>query len=472
MAEKLPRIKAGVDIRQFKLDPMDGFLLTRIDGKLGPKELSRETGIPDFSVERALEKLIKLGVVELAELNAPTTEEAPAQEKGARVAFGVSLLEPKYDPKELEEECDLPVERRKLLLDLFYRLDDVDHYTLLGLTREADKKSIKRAYFELASTLHPDRYFNKQLGSFKTKMEAVFERGTEAHDTLTDKDKREEYDAYLAEVATTRGMEAMLERALADAARVQAHAAAQVQAAPAAPTGPSQEELQARRSALAARLRGGRPTQASSTPTTPAEPAADPRRYASASDAVDALKRRYEDRLSSAGQAQARKYTDAAEEALSRNDIVAASSALSIAVKYAPEDVALAMRFQEVKNQADALLSESYTKQAQYEERSEHYIEAARSWERVAKLKPDDPMANDRAAACMVRASGDLHAAADYAKKAIALQPEVSAYRATLATVYLEAGLYTAARREAEAGLELEPKDPTLTALLKKAQKG
>jgi curved DNA-binding protein CbpA len=475
VAEKLPRIKAGVDIRQFKLDPMDGFLLTRIDGKLGPKELSRETGIPDFSVERALEKLIKLGVVELAELNAPATVEAPPEEKGARVAFGVSL-EAKYDPKELEEECDLPLERRKLLLDLYYRLDDVDHYTLLGLTREADKKAIKRAYFELASTLHPDRYFNKQLGSFKGKMEVVFERGTEAHDTLTDKDKREEYDAYLAEVATTRGMEAMLERALADAARVQAHAASQAQAAPAspaAPTGPSQEELQARRSALAARLLGGRPPQASSpAPAAPAEPAADPRRYASATDAVDALKRRYEDRLSSAGQAQARKYTEAAEEALSRNDVVGASSAMSIAVKYAPEDVALAMRFQEIKNQADALLSESYTKQAQYEERSEHFIEAARSWERVAKLKPNDPMANDRAAACMVRASGDLHAAADYAKKAIALEPQVPAYRATLALVYLEAGLYTAARREAEAGLELEPKDPTLTSLLKKAQKG
>lgn len=474
VAEKFPRIRAGVDIRQFKLDPMDGFLLTRIDGKLGPKELSRETGIPDFSVERALEKLVKLGVIDLVDPNAPDPPpEAAPQEKGARMAFAVSLLDAKYDAKELDEECDLPLDRRKLLLDLFYRLEDLDHYTLLGVTRETDKKTIKRSYFELAATLHPDRYFNKNLGTFKTKMEAVFGRITEAHDTLTDKDRRAEYDEYLAEVATTRGMEALLERALADAARVPAPAAppAAPAAAP-APTGPSPAELQARKSALAARLRGGRPSATAGPSTSTPPEAADPRRFANSQDAVDALKRRYEERISSATQAQAKKYADAAEESMSRNDVVGASSAYSIAVKYAPDDVALAMRYQEVKNQADIVLTESYLKQAQYEERSGHFIEAARSWERVAKLRPDDPRANDRAAACIVRASGDLHAAADYGKKAIALAPSVAAYRATLANVYLEAGLYTAARREAEAGLELEPKDQTLTSLLKRAQKG
>ena len=42
MAVKVPRLVEGVDVRKFKLDPTDGFLMTRIDGKLGPKELARE----------------------------------------------------------------------------------------------------------------------------------------------------------------------------------------------------------------------------------------------------------------------------------------------------------------------------------------------------------------------------------------------------------------------------------------------
>src|SRR4051794_18071677 len=62
MAEKIPRIVANVDVRQFKLDPMDGFLLTRINGRLGTKELASDTGLPEFQVEKTLDKLEKLGV--------------------------------------------------------------------------------------------------------------------------------------------------------------------------------------------------------------------------------------------------------------------------------------------------------------------------------------------------------------------------------------------------------------------------
>ena len=51
----------------------------------------------------------------------------------------------------------------------------------------ADKKAIKDAYYVLAAEYHPDRYFRKRLGTFKSKMEAVFNRLTVAHDTLTRK---------------------------------------------------------------------------------------------------------------------------------------------------------------------------------------------------------------------------------------------------------------------------------------------
>ena len=40
------------------------------------------------------------------------------------------------------------------------------------------------AYFELAAHFHPDKYFNKNLGTFKSKMEMLFTRVTEAHVVL------------------------------------------------------------------------------------------------------------------------------------------------------------------------------------------------------------------------------------------------------------------------------------------------
>src|SRR5262245_25571903 len=117
MPAKVPRLVAHVDVRKFKLDPMDGFLLTRIDGRLGPKDLARETGLPDFSVDRALEKLEKLGIVELIDPNAPPPQAAPPPPERKPALPEFSSLAPKYDAKELEEAVDLTPEVRKRILD-------------------------------------------------------------------------------------------------------------------------------------------------------------------------------------------------------------------------------------------------------------------------------------------------------------------------------------------------------------------
>jgi curved DNA-binding protein CbpA len=497
MADKVPRLMPGVDIRKFKLDAMDGFLLTRIDGKLDPKGLARDTGLPDFSVSRALEKMEKLGIIEIVAPDAapppppsvgrgatPAAATAPAaaapQRKSAIAQFDDGLLAPKYDPSELDEPADLQLGQKKRILDFYYRLDDLDHYTLLGLTSDADKKSVKRAYFEFAAIFHPDRYYKKELGSFKPKMEVLFNRITEAHDTLVDRDKRAEYDAYLAEVATTRGMEAMLERAIAESARMAAAAPAPAEEPPAASpvitsaapppvvtrpppgaAGPSAEEIRARKEALARRLTAGRKV------TPPAVERPNPLKYTNTNDAMDALKRRYENRIESAAQAQVQRYVTSAEDALAKNDLVAASTAFNIASKFAPDDAALAQRAQEMKQRADELLCESYLKQAQYEERQGHWAESARSWVKVAKIK-NDATSHERAAhALLCSPEADLHLAADHAKQAIALQPGNPANHVTLVEIYLKAGLTTSARRAADAVLQLDPANTAVQALLK-----
>src|SRR5918997_1252156 len=62
-----------------------------------------------------------------------------------------------------------------------------DHYKELGVDRKASADDIKKAYRKLARQYHPDH--NKEPGA-----EDRFKRISEAYDTLSDSDKRAQYD--------------------------------------------------------------------------------------------------------------------------------------------------------------------------------------------------------------------------------------------------------------------------------------
>jgi hypothetical protein len=127
--------------------------------------------------------------------------------------------EAEFTPDEqalLAEDVDLDAEMRQRILVLHRSLDSYDYYQLLGVDRGADRKALRRAYFDLASKLHPDRYFRKKLGSFKLRLEVIFSRLSQAHDTLRDDAKRADYDGYLAEQRHSRSIEDLLADAMAE----------------------------------------------------------------------------------------------------------------------------------------------------------------------------------------------------------------------------------------------------------------
>ncbi len=356
----------------------------------------------------------------------------------------------------------------------------------MGVTRDADRKVVKSAYYDAASAFHPDRYFRKRLGAYKPKMEAIFSRVTVAHDVLTDREKRAEYDAYLGDRITSRGIEDLLRDGLAEIAAAEAEveevassddfvAAAPITLPPEAPsipppqapTAPSAAAAQARRDMLARRLLGGR-----APPARPAAVAAPVRPVTTvADDAVASLRRRYEERVEQARSFQASKYATTATEAMAKGDAVAAANAYRVAVGMAPGDLAMKAKYDAAQKKADEMLSESYTRQAGYEEKMGNFSAAAQSWKKVTNARPDEAECHGRAAAAMLRASGDLHAALKLAQRAVALDPESTGYRVTLANVYIAAGLALNARRELEAAAQLAPADDTIRSLLKKVMK-
>ncbi len=70
-----------------------------------------------------------------------------------------------------------------------------DYYQMLGISRIASADDIKKGYRRLARQVHPDLH----SGTKKTEMEKKFKELNEAHEVLSDPDKRKKYDQYGAE---------------------------------------------------------------------------------------------------------------------------------------------------------------------------------------------------------------------------------------------------------------------------------
>nr|WP_274621953.1 DnaJ domain-containing protein [Myxococcus fulvus] len=94
----------------------------------------------------------------------------------------------------MAEEVDLEPERKKEIIDLERALDGLDYFAVLGLRPGAPATEVKQAYYNASRRFHPDRYFGKNLGSFRARMERIFRKLTDAHNVLSQQDKR---DAYL-----------------------------------------------------------------------------------------------------------------------------------------------------------------------------------------------------------------------------------------------------------------------------------
>jgi tetratricopeptide (TPR) repeat protein len=338
-------------------------------------------------------------------------------------------------------------------------------------------------------------------------MEIIFSRVTFAHDILSDAQKRADYDAYLVELRRSRSIEDLMADALAEVRRAEeaiareAHEAASAAGIapsdapppverrssgsfPAAQPRPTAEPTNtpseapastpplneaARREALARRLLAGRAPPRMSQPPPRNTPTPPP--LPSAAEAVGALRRRYEDRVAAAKSVMTKRYVEAGEAALKAGDVVAAANSFRIASTLAPDDAVLATRARDVQVKADAMLAETYSRQGAYEEKNQQWAEAARSWARVCRSRPDDAKAHDRAANALLKGDGDMHEAGRLAQRACMLEPTNARYRITLASVYQAAGLALNARRELDTAAQLAPQDDTIQAMIRRAGK-
>ncbi|HEX4803459.1 MAG TPA: DnaJ domain-containing protein [Myxococcaceae bacterium] len=102
----------------------------------------------------------------------------------------------------MAEQVDLDADRKKEILSLERALDRLNHFEVLGLRPGASAGEVKKAYHEASRRYHPDRFFEKNLGSFRARVERIFKRIHDSYSVLSDVDLRAQYERDHPDIAS------------------------------------------------------------------------------------------------------------------------------------------------------------------------------------------------------------------------------------------------------------------------------
>jgi curved DNA-binding protein CbpA len=167
----------------------------------------------------------------------------------------------------------------------------------------------------------------------------------------------------------------------------------------------------------------------------------------------------------------AQRYVEQAKRQDEEGDRVAAANSLRLAVALAPDRRDIADLHAEMAFEVAKGLAETYIAQANYEENNHKWADAGLSWAKVCEGRPREVLPHVKAALCMVRASGDLRRAKDFAQRAVDLDPDNFDAQKTLGLVFHAAGMAKNARRALEAAYALDSRDEMVENLLRELKK-
>lgn len=530
----IPEPIPGIDVKRLAIGPEDAFVLFRVDGKSGVKQIALTTGLQEPRVVQALQTLSRLGAVKFGSAAVPPStstsrvEPLAAQAKdtaahsvaaqgvaphsiAANSALAHSAAAPGVSAHSVANSVAGPesVGLEARVLDLFQSLPERDFYALLNIPRNADKALVKSSYFALVADMHPDKYYGKDLGSLKPKLERIFQVLTEAYETLSRAKRRAEYDATLApehpvQLAPTPARtapEPLISQA-PPTMRVESGtlAASTVHIAVTTPgSNPSARAVETPNPQRKSLMPGTGQHSASASPSlqsagatprpqvTTSRSAAEVRQKPNVSVEGSQMSGSLSQVLASTATAsaprsltpespiaksQARRYfLDAEQHVLSGNPS-AAVNVLKLASSLSPSDPEIRKRLAEVEFEADKSRAEQFLAKAKQEQSDGHFEEAGRLYGRAARGKSSAQLYGI-AAQCLSRhaelkdieadkRSQVLREACGYARKGVELDAEDMNLRLLLAEIYAQAGMVTSAIAELEKAATLKPSDSAI----------
>ncbi len=200
--EAIPLLCEGVNIKSLDITPEEGSILVQLDGQLRVRHLKMMTGLEDDKLYAILQNLSQKGIIILHQ---------------SKPKPGAELKKPRLLARNLIDLKNIPTgpQFEELVNKLMDALNRVDYFQLLGVSQDAGRDEIKRAYYRLSKVFHPDRYFQKVEPEFRLKLQTVFQGFSTAYLVLSKDDRKK---AYLAQIAE-KGVEAAVEELRIDVAK-------------------------------------------------------------------------------------------------------------------------------------------------------------------------------------------------------------------------------------------------------------
>ncbi len=167
------------------LTPQEAYLLSRIDGALDLESLLKIGGTSRGATAKTLYALFSCGIVEWR-------KDGSAGSTGHSGGFeGLNVV------VDAQASGGAPG-HSELVKNTYRRIDWLTHYELLGVPANAAAEQIEKSYFERSRLFHPDLRHREDLKHFEKELKAVFDRLKQAHEILSDPERRREYDETLA----------------------------------------------------------------------------------------------------------------------------------------------------------------------------------------------------------------------------------------------------------------------------------
>ncbi len=420
--ERMLSLNPDCDPTLLSLTPVEGYLLSRVDGHTTWRLLREIGGLPPEEADLCIEGWLAQGLLRLGDRAKPQpslrTVAAHQSEPPARLAGSI-------DESVLDPALDLPLEVQRRILEFESRLD-LPYHEILGVAPDADVRTVKRAYLNLSKEFHPDRYFRREIDEFADRLNRIFRGVLEAYELLSDPATRAE-----------------VQQNLVSSPRVESRGPDRDCGEPAAEKEiPGVDET----------------ASATKPPLTP----------------IERLRQRMPFKIPESALAERRQkaaqFFDAARQSERCGRFNEAASSIRLAIAFDPFNTEYKRAFAEIQagcaeSKIDELIQNSDSSGIVTQQKKTLDL-----CEEVLLYRPHNPEVNDRAAR-MAADLNDCTKAREYAERAVEHSPDVAKYHTTLGRIYRQLGDKGHAARELEKSLELDPHDEEAMKLLDRVKR-